>query len=97
MLVVFSVTFQYTAETTLMIEHSTPQVLNMKQVLDDVVTGTYDSDYYKSQYSILQNVSLAAQVIRELGLPNSPYFSDQNQESRLLFSEACGRIVNPHC
>ena len=40
-----------------MIEHSTPQVLNMRQVLGEVVTASYDDDYYKSQYAILQNES----------------------------------------
>ena len=67
-----------------MIEHSTPQVLNMRQVLGEVVTGSYDDDYYKSQYALLQNETLAAQVIRELGLANSPYFSDRNSWSRVF-------------
>ena len=81
-LFVFFMTPEYTAETTLMMEHSTPQVLNMKQVLGDVVTASYDDDYYKSQYALLQNETLAAQVIRELGLTNNPYFSDRKS---LLF------------
>ena len=83
-LVVFSIAHQYTAETTLMIEHSTPQVLNMRQVLGPVVTATYDDDYYKSQYAILQNETLAAQVIQELALANNPYFSDRGNDSRLF-------------
>jgi polysaccharide biosynthesis transport protein len=85
-LVVFWITPEYSAETTLMIEHSTPQVLDMRQVLGDVVTASYDDDYYKSQYALLQNESLAAQVIRELGLANNPYFNDSNYESRLFGS-----------
>jgi polysaccharide biosynthesis transport protein len=85
-LVVFWITPEYSAETTLMIEHSTPQVLDMKQVLGDVVTASYDDDYYKSQYVLLQNESLAAQVIRELELANNPYFSDANNGSRLFGS-----------
>jgi len=83
-LVVLWMTPQYTAETTLMIEHSTPQVLNMRQVLGDVVTASYDDDYYKSQDALLQNESLAAQVIQELNLANNPYFSDRSNEG-LLF------------
>ena len=83
-LVVFAIPHKYTAETMLMIEHSTPQVLNMRQVLGPVVTAPYDDDYYKSQYAILRNETLAAQVIRELGLANNPYFSDRDNESRLF-------------
>jgi capsular exopolysaccharide synthesis family protein len=83
-LVVLCMTREYTAETTLMIEHSTPQVLNMRQVLGDVVTASYDDDYYKSQYALLQTETLAAQVIRELGLANNPYFRDRSNGS-LLF------------
>jgi polysaccharide biosynthesis transport protein len=83
-LVVFCRTSEYTAESTLMIEHSTPQVLNMRQVLGEVVTGSYDEDYYKSQYALLQNETLAAQVIREVGLANSPYFRDRNSWSRVF-------------
>ena len=81
-LVVFIRTPEYSAETTLMIEHSTPQVLNMRQVLGEVVTGSYDDDYYKSQYALLQNETLAAQVIKELGLANVRYFSDRKSWSR---------------
>jgi polysaccharide biosynthesis transport protein len=83
-LVVFSIPSNYTAETTLMIEHSTPQVLNMRQVLGPVVTAAFDDDYYKSQYALLENETLAAQVIQELGLANNPYFSDRGNESRLF-------------
>jgi succinoglycan biosynthesis transport protein ExoP len=85
-LVVYCITPEYTAETTLMIEHSTPQVLDMRQVLGDVVTASYDDDYYKSQYALLRNDSLAASVIRELGLANNPYFSDEKNTSRFFGS-----------
>ena len=56
----------------------------MRQVLGEVVTGSYDDDYYKSQYALLQNETLAAQVIREVGLANSPYFRDWNSWSRVF-------------
>jgi capsular exopolysaccharide synthesis family protein len=54
----------YTAETVLLIEQSSPQVIEIKAVLAESL-GPDEHDYYSTQYEILRSRSLAAQVIRE--------------------------------
>jgi polysaccharide biosynthesis transport protein len=57
----------YTATTTLMIERTTPEVLDIKQVMPETqVVDEYD--YYKTQYQLLKSPALAADVIRRLNL-----------------------------
>ena len=78
-----------------MIRRSTPQVLNMRQVLGPV-TATYGVMEFSGSPRvcfILQNETLAAQVIQELALANNPYFSDRGnvaiirhfEEGKLLY------------
>jgi polysaccharide biosynthesis transport protein len=83
-LAVFWITPEYVAESTLMIERSTPQVLDMRQVIGDSITPSDEDDYYKSQYILLQNEALVAEVIRELGLAHNAYFSSVGIVNRLL-------------
>jgi capsular exopolysaccharide synthesis family protein len=64
---VASVTFLlvplYSAESVLMIESQSPQVLDIEEVLSESLLGS-EHDYYKTQYELLKSRSLAEQVIR---------------------------------
>ena len=61
--VVLSMTPLYTAETTLLIEPKSPNVLNISQALPEYI-GPEETSYYKTQYEILKSRELVAQVIR---------------------------------
>src|SRR5713101_5903141 len=60
-LVVFTMTPIYTADSTLLIERQAPRVLDMKSLTNEAQEGADQTDYYKTQYEILQSRSLAAQ------------------------------------
>jgi capsular exopolysaccharide synthesis family protein len=76
--VLFRMTPLYTAESTLLIERKTPQVLDVQQaVSESLVSDEYD--YYKTQYEILKNRALAAQVILEQRLEQHRLFSRTDQ------------------
>jgi polysaccharide biosynthesis transport protein len=78
-LVVSMMTPIYTAETSLLIERQTPQVLDMREVLSEPLTSKED-EFYKTQYEILKSRSLAAQVIQELRLETDPAFTGEEQD-----------------
>ncbi len=92
---VFAITPRYTAETGLMIERSTPQVLDIRQVLADSLTSDVEDEYYKTQYDLLKSETIAAQVIRDLDLENNPSLSGRAKESGLLgeFTKGIGDWV----
>lgn len=92
---VFAITPRYTAETKLMIERSTPQVLDIRQVLADSLTSDVEDGYYKTQYDLLKSETIGAQVIRDLDLENNPYFSGRERERGLLggFTKSIGDWV----
>ena len=83
-LVVFTMTPVYTAESTLLIERQAPQVLDMKGLTNEAQEGADQTDYYKTQYEILRSRSLAAQVIRSMGLAQNALFTGDSQRSGLL-------------
>jgi len=64
----------YKAETTLLIERNTPQILDFRAVLADSV-GLESYDFYKTQYEILKGRALAARVIQEQALATDPVFT----------------------
>jgi succinoglycan biosynthesis transport protein ExoP len=64
----------YTAETTLLLERHTPQVLEFREVLAEPQGP--EQDFYKTQYEILKSRTLAARVVREQNLETSPVFAD---------------------
>src|SRR5918996_53845 len=78
---VFTTTPIYTAKATIMIERRNPQVVNIQQVLSESM-GANDPEYYQSQYEILRSRSLAADVIKGLGLDKNPLFTGQKGELR---------------
>jgi polysaccharide biosynthesis transport protein len=75
-LVVFTMTPVYTAESTVLIERQAPQVLDMKGLTTDAQEGGDPTDYYKTQYELLQSRGLAEQVIRSMGLTQNPVFTE---------------------
>lgn len=86
LLVVFVVTPQYTGLSTILIESQTPQVLesnnNNQSDRDEVAS------FYRTQYEILKSRTLAAKVIRSLGLDHNRDFTRKSFLSPLwsLFS-----------
>lgn len=74
---------QYTAESQILIERRTPQVLDVRQLLADGMTGD-ESNYYRTQEKILASHTLAVAVIRQLGLERNPHFAPHLQERRGL-------------
>lgn len=54
----------YQATARILIEKETPNILSFKEVLD---LDTSDTDYYQTQYKILQSRSLAKQTLQRLG------------------------------
>jgi len=65
-LIVFTLTPQFTASSTIMIERQTPQVLDMKELMPEAPEN--GNDYYYTQYEILKSRTLARQVIHKLRL-----------------------------
>jgi polysaccharide biosynthesis transport protein len=78
-LVIMMMTPIYTAETVLLIERNTPQVLDIREVLSDP-PGMDESNFYKTQYEILKSRTLAAWVIREQGLETNSILTGEGNE-----------------
>jgi hypothetical protein len=82
-LIILLMTPIYTAETTLLIERNTPQVLTIKDVVSEPL-GPDEYDFYKTQYEILKSRMLAARVIREQHLATNRIFTGAGTEIRLV-------------
>jgi polysaccharide biosynthesis transport protein len=82
-LIVFSKPPIYTAQATLLIERTEPQVVNIKQVLSEWV-GAEESSYYESQYQVLRSRSLAAEVIKAKGLDQNPEFTTAGSRGNFI-------------
>ena len=80
---VFTETPQYTAGSVILVEPQPPQVLDIKQLMVEANDDS-DHDYYKTQYALMRSRSLAAQVIRDQGLQDNPWFSGSRQPRGLL-------------
>jgi capsular exopolysaccharide synthesis family protein len=65
----------YTAKSRLVIERKGPQVVNVQQVISESIESD-EYNFYQSQYEMLKSRSLAADVIRELGLEKNPSFNE---------------------
>ncbi|MGE0824671.1 MAG: GumC family protein [Candidatus Binatia bacterium] len=76
--VVFIMTPQYTAETTILIERKAPQALKIEGAQAEAV-GPDEYDYYKTQYEILRSKELASRVILEQKLDQHPLFRDEEK------------------
>jgi polysaccharide biosynthesis transport protein len=69
--VVFTLRPQYQAETTLLIEHNDPAVLNVTDVMSEPIYAD-EYDYYNTEFQLLKSRDLASRVILGNGLLNGP-------------------------
>jgi succinoglycan biosynthesis transport protein ExoP len=74
---VFTKTPLYTAEAKILIERQAPQVLEMREIVADGLSGD-ESNYYRTQEEILESRSLAIAVLRELDLAHDPTFAGED-------------------
>jgi exopolysaccharide transport family protein len=82
----------YRATTRILIEREAPKVLNMQELLPIDMVST---DFYQTQYKILQSRSLALRVIQALNLSENPVFSPKKskKDSMLTKQEREARLV----
>ncbi|MEW6270542.1 MAG: polysaccharide biosynthesis tyrosine autokinase [Thermodesulfobacteriota bacterium] len=73
----------YTAESKILIERRTPQILDVREIVADGIGGE-ESNYYRTQQEILQSRALAVEVIRELGLDRDPAFTGASEDGGLI-------------
>lgn len=78
----FSSTPIYEASTQLIIEKENPKVVSIQEVMAVDASGT---DYYQTQYKIIESRSVAREVIRRLGLDRSEEFFPKSTDD--FFSE----------
>jgi capsular exopolysaccharide synthesis family protein len=67
----FTTTPIYEARTRLLIESDDPNIVSFKEVIDK---GPAESDYYQTQYNILQSRTLARDTLDDLQLWKDPRF-----------------------
>ena len=75
----FTMTPVYKATTRILIEREAPKVLNMQELLPIDANST---EFYQTQYKVLQSRSLALRVIHELNLSQNPVFNPQKQKGK---------------
>ena len=74
--VVFTMTPRYVASATLLIEPEPPRLMDVSSMLQMMQNDRPDADdYTKTQYSLLRDDQLVAQVIHELNLESNPHFA----------------------
>ncbi len=72
--ITFTTERTYTAETELQIDKQAPRVTKIEEVMQPNVFGPEKYDYYQTQFRILESRTLAASVIKDLGLESDPRF-----------------------
>ena len=92
-IVIFLTRPTYTASSTILIEPEPAQVLDVRELISEG-GSTEDHDYYKTQYDLLRSRDLAAGVIRDLKLENTPLFASRQPATYLvqLWSTLSSRI-----
>ena len=88
--ITFTTERTYTAETELQIDKQAPRVTKIEEVMQPDVFGPEKYDYYQTQFRILESRTLAASVIRDLGLESDPRFLGGTQPG--LFRRAFGAL-----
>ena len=78
--VVLATTPIYTAKAKVLIERKGPQVVNIQQVLSESIESD-EHNYYQTKYEMLRSRSLAAEVIRRLGLDKNSLFAGTSSGS----------------
>jgi len=76
---IFTATRVYEARTRILIESNEPNVVAFKEVIDQAQA---ESDYYQTQYNILQSRTLARDTLEDLRLWNSPLLNSEGLLSR---------------
>jgi len=80
----------YTAQTTVMILPKAPTGIDPAQALIEIEAAYDGSDYFKTQSEILKSRTLAASVVRNLGLNRNPAFTGSGRPG--LFSAVVGGL-----
>jgi succinoglycan biosynthesis transport protein ExoP len=73
--IVFSMTPRYQATARLLIEPEPPRLMDASSLLQGMQNDGVNDDYTKTQYSLLRDDQLVAQVIHELNLESNPHFA----------------------
>ena len=80
----------YTAHTTLMILPKAPTGIDPAEALVEIEASYDGSDYFKTQSEILRSRTLAASVVRNLGLNRNPAFTGSGRAG--LFGTMVGGL-----
>jgi len=88
----FSATPIYQASSRIIIEKENPKLVSIQEVM---VVDASESDYYQTQYKIIESRAVAREVVRRLDLYNSPEFfpppkNDLISEIKRWFQETIG-------
>ncbi len=84
----------YQATTRLIIEKENPNVLSIEEVMDIDASGT---DYYQTQYKIIESRTVAREVIRRLNLNNSEEFFPKPKDNFLTgIKRTVREIINSY-
>lgn len=80
----------YTAQTTMMILPKAPTGIDPAEALIEIEASYDGSDYFKTQSEILKSKTLAASVVRNLGLDRNPAFTDGSGKPGLFSAMITG-------
>src|SRR5580704_1022707 len=96
LVVVFSMTPRYVASATLLIEPEPPRLMDVSSMLQMMQNDRPDADdYTKTQYSLLRDDQLVAQVIHELNLESNSHFAPPPGPIRRLIGIFRHRSTGP--
>jgi polysaccharide biosynthesis transport protein len=75
--IVFTMMPRYVATAKLLIEPEPPRLMDVTSLLQSMQNESANDDYAKTQYSMLRDDELVAQVIHELSLESNPQFAQR--------------------
>ena len=87
----FTATPIYEARAKLLIEADNPNIVSFKEVLEE---GQSRTDYYQTQYNLLQNRSLARRTLDTLKLWNHPQFGGKTEDAGFSLRAAISGAVS---
>jgi len=94
--VVLTMTPRYVASATLLIEPESPRLMDVSSMLQMMQNDRPDADdYTKTQYSLLRDDQLVAQVIHELNLESNSHFAPHPGPIRRLIGIFRHRSTGP--
>ncbi len=86
----FTATPIYKAVTRIVIDKENPNVVSIQEVMAMDASGT---DYYQTQYKIIESRTVAREVIRRLDLKNSKEFSGKSKNLLIRFLASIKNII----